>query len=305
MTEPEIGRHGDATVVDTLYKGVPAVMGCWLLHGPGPALVDPGAAACVDTLLAGVRAAGTDPGALRHLLLTHIHLDHASAAGRLVELYPQLTVWVHELGARHMVDPSRLVASAERIYGEEGLRRTFGELLPVPRERVRALRGGEMIEVSGRQLEVAYTPGHAKHHVCFLDREHFAAYAGDVAGIAIPPTRSVQLPTPPPDVDLQLWDRSLLLLQRFHPRHLRIAHYGEVGAGAPALLERVRRRLREQGEMVRAGMGEEEFARVLAEQLRREAGGKAAGPYEALLGPRDNWRGLRRYWDKVAESADR
>ena len=297
MTAGETERYGDATVVDTLYKGVPHVMGAWLLHAERPALVDPGPASRVETLLEGIAAAGTDPADLRDVLLTHIHLDHASATGRLVQLYPQLTVWVHEAGAPHLVDPGRLIASAERIYGASELAETFGEILPVPAGRVRALSGGEMIEVAGRELEVAYTPGHAKHHVCFLDREYFAAYAGDVAGIAIPPTRVVALPTPPPDIDLEAWDDSLRLLEHFHPRHLRIAHYGQVSRGAPELLERVRERLRAWGELVRAGMGEEEFADHVEAELRGEAGAKAAGPYAALLGPRDNWQGLRRYWE--------
>ena len=168
------------------------VIGAWDLGG---AIVDPGPESRMETLLEGLTE---EP---RALLLTHIHLDHAGAAGALVERFPGLEVWVHAKGAPHLVDPARLLASAQRIYGDR-MGPLWGRVVPVPERNLRVLDGGETIEVAGRALAVEYTPGHASHHVVYFDDSDGTAYVGDVAGVRIPPSDLVQPPTPPPDIDV-------------------------------------------------------------------------------------------------------
>ena len=164
-------------------------------------IVDPGPQSTEDTLLEAL--GGERP---RALLLTHIHFDHAGAAGSLVRRWPDLDVYVHERGARHLANPERLVASAARLYGgEEGLRETWGEVVPVPEDRLHILTGGETV----LGFEVAYTPGHASHHVCYFHADSGWAFVGDMAGVRIPPSDLTLAPTPPPDIDVEAWERSL------------------------------------------------------------------------------------------------
>src|SRR5919197_3986977 len=183
-----------ARLIDVLQRGRERVIGCWDLGG---VLVDPGPESRIETLLEGV---GEEPSAL---LLTHIHLDHAGASGALVERFPALEVWVHERGAPHLADPQKLLQSARRLYGDD-MDRLWGRVVPVPEQNLRVLEGGETIETRGRELEVLYTPGHASHHVVYLDRADGTAYVGDVGGVRIPPADRVVPPTPPPDVDVPL-----------------------------------------------------------------------------------------------------
>ncbi len=180
---------------------MPRTIGVYLLDtSEGLALFDCGPSSCLAALKAGLAARGVALGDVKHLLLSHIHLDHAGAAGSLVREQPELQVWVSEVGAPHLVDPSRLERSARRLYGEtfDGL---WGELAPVPEENVRIAEG----RVAG--LEVFPSPGHASHHVCYFDGS--TLYAGDAAGVRIQPSRVVLPPTPPPDVDVEAWYRTL------------------------------------------------------------------------------------------------
>ncbi len=187
-------------IIDLRHVGRERVIGCWQV---GQALVDPGPSSCLDTLLEAL-----DGWRPRALLLTHIHLDHAGASGSLVARWPDLEVYVHERGARHMADPGRLLESARRLYGAD-MDRLWGEFLPVPEGNLRVLSGGERIEVQGTPgpFEVAYTPGHASHHVSYLHRG--TAFVGDVGGVRIMPESLTIPPTPPPDIDLEAWHRSL------------------------------------------------------------------------------------------------
>src|SRR4051812_28394513 len=185
-------------------------------------LVDPGPESAVETLLEGL--GGEQP---RALLLTHIHFDHAGATGRLVERWPDLPVYVHERGARHMIDPERLVASARQIWGED-FDRLWGEVVPVPEQNIRVLTGGEDVE----GFHVEYTPGHAKHHVSYFHGSSGHAYVGDVAGIRIPPTSVVRAPTPPPDIDVDAWFESLDLIESHEPTAGVLPHLGGGGGGA-------------------------------------------------------------------------
>src|SRR6476646_1172167 len=173
--------------IDVRHLGRPDVIGCWEVDG---ALVDPGPESSLPTLLA---ALGEEEP--RALLLTHIPLDHAAATGAMVRRWPDLEVYVHERGAPHLIDPSRLLASAERLYGDQ-MERLWGEIVPVPEANVTALAGGETV----LGMRAAYTPGHASHHVCYLDEESGTAFVGDVAAVRIPGSDFVVPPTPPPDI---------------------------------------------------------------------------------------------------------
>lgn len=214
-------------LIDVRHLGRERVIGAYLVDG---CIVDCGPTSSLDGLLAGLGDERPE-----RLLLTHIHLDHAGGAGALVERWPDLEVWVHERGAPHVADPGKLVASATRLYGED-MDRLWGEVLPVPQENLRVLRGGETIG----DWRVAYTPGHASHHVSFLHEPSGTAFAGDTAGVRIPTSGVVLAPTPPPDVDLEAWPRSIEAIAAWRPERLAVTHFGaweDVGAHLAELRE--------------------------------------------------------------------
>ena len=254
-------------------------------HEVDGVVVDPGPASSVEGLLAGL------DGEPRALLLTHIHLDHAGAAGVLARTFPSLTVYVHERGAPHLVDPSRLLASAERLYGDD-MQRLWGEVAPVPAERVQALSGGETVE----GMRVAYTPGHASHHVCYLHEASGEAFVGDVAGVRLPGSTYTVAPTPPPEIDVEAWETSLDEVAGWSPTALCLTHFGRF-EDVSEQLGRLRHSLHERAERARA-MSSEQFAawseaesRAALDEDSAEALLQAAPP--DMLGV-----GLRRYWEK-------
>jgi len=270
-------------VIDVMHLGRPHVIGCWEVDG---CLVDPGPESSMETLL---EALGDEQP--RALLLTHIHLDHAAATGALVRRWPQLEVYVHERGARHLVDPSRLLASAEQLYGEE-MERLWGEIVPVPEANVRPLAGGE--DVLG--MRVAYTPGHASHHVCYLHEETGTAFVGDVAAVRIPPSDLVVPPTPPPDIDVETWLESIAIVESWRPERLALTHFGQIDDPIEHL-ETVRVRLREEAELAQQ-LSEQEY-----EHRHRLRVAESADPITAemliqCVPPEYQWRGLDRYWRK-------
>ena len=201
-------------LVDVEHLGHDRVIAAYLVDG---CLVDPGPASSLAGLLRGLGDERPE-----RLLLTHIHLDHAGAAGALVERWPDLEVWVHERGAPHVEDPSKLVASATRLYGDD-MDRLWGEILPVPRENLRVLTSEEQTIGPWR---VAYTPGHASHHVSYLHEPTATLFAGDVAGVRIPPEGLVLAPTPPPDIDFTAWHASLDLLESWKAERVAVTHFG-------------------------------------------------------------------------------
>jgi glyoxylase-like metal-dependent hydrolase (beta-lactamase superfamily II) len=274
-------------VIDVKHLGREHVIGCWEVDG---VLIDPGPQSCEDTLLA--ELGGERP---RALLLTHIHFDHAGAAGALVRRWPDLPVYVHERGAPHLVDPERLVASAARLYGgEEGLARLWGEVVPVPEANLRVLKGGER-NVEGA-FTVEYTPGHASHHVCYLHEPSGWAFVGDMAGVRVPAFEFTLAPTPPPDIDVEAWERSLETIGAWQPQGLGLTHFGPV-EDASAQLERVRAQLHRQVALA-ARQDPDAFAAALSEQARAEAGedGEAliqAAPPDQLYMGLDRWRRKR------------
>ena len=276
--------------IDLRFGGRERVIGVYLLEtGDGPALFDCGPSTCVERLREGLRGRGLALTDLRHLLLSHIHLDHAGAAGVLVREHPGLRVHVSEVGAPHLVDPTRLERSARRLYGAE-FDALWGELAPVPERNVDVVRR----DVLG--LECFPSPGHARHHVCYVDRDG-TLYAGDAAGVRIQPARYVMPPTPPPELDLEAWEASLDEIERRAPDRLALIHFGVVSEPAPHLAE-LRRRLREWGAIVERGAGEEEFAAAVRAEMDEER-----PAYEAAIPIRQSYAGLKRYWDKRREAA--
>jgi glyoxylase-like metal-dependent hydrolase (beta-lactamase superfamily II) len=277
-----------ARLIDLVHQGLDRVIGAWVIDG---VVVDPGPEPRMEALLGGL---GGEPP--RALLLTHIHLDHAGASGALVRRFPSLPVYVHEAGAPHLADPSKLLASAERLYGDQ-METLWGKVLPVPEGNLRPLRGGE--EVEG--FRVAHTPGHAVHHVAYLGLRHGDAYVGDVAGVRIPPAELVLAPTPPPEIDLEAWGRSLEVVEGWSPRSLRLTHFGEVDAVAEHLAA-VRESLSRWAEAARAGDRDRFLSAV--EDAVGKGGSEAAERYRLAVPPEHMWLGLERYWQKRGVFAD-
>jgi len=214
------------TLLDNLWMGQPRSIAAGLLESDGHrAIVDPGPGSTLETLHQNLRAHGMGVGDLDAILLTHIHLDHAGATGALVGENPRLAVYVHKIGAPHVIDPSKLLASAQRLW-PNGLQRLFGETLPVPAENLRILEGGETLTLGSRQVEVVYTPGHASHHVSYFDNREGVAFVGDTAGVRIEGNSYVMPATPPPDIDLGVWDTSFAAILERKPARLFLTHFG-------------------------------------------------------------------------------
>jgi glyoxylase-like metal-dependent hydrolase (beta-lactamase superfamily II) len=252
----------------------------------GDLLIDCGPASRVQTLLE--ELGDVRP---RVLALTHIHLDHAGAAGTLVERWPDLEVWVHERGAPHLVDPSRLLASATRLYGDD-MDRLWGEVRAIPEANLRVLRGGEALE----GLEVAYTPGHASHHVSYWHPQTRTAFVGDVAGVRVAPSAYVLAPTPPPDIDVEAWQDSIARLRAWHPEQLAIAHFGTFG-DVPAHLDAIERSLLLAAQRAHE-LSLEEFVAATRADIDADEAARGAAAY-VLGAPLDQtYAGLERYWSK-------
>ncbi len=290
--------------IDLNFRGSQRVIATAVLAGPdGLVLIDPGPTSCLATLEAGLRDRGHTLRDVRSLLLTHIHLDHAGAAGTIVERVPGVRVHVHERGAPHMIDPEKLLASATRLYGDQ-MDTLWGAFLPVPADRIGVLQGGERLEAAGRSLRVAYTPGHAKHHVSYLDEQSGMAYVGDTGGVRVSGDYLIA-PTPPPDIDLEAWHSSLDAIDAWQPVSLFLTHFGPV-TPARAHLSRFRQTLTAAAEAVKAllaaGGSDEEKLRLFVDQMRRDVrkalpeheakAAELAAPFEQL------WPGLVRYWQK-------
>ena len=271
--------------IDVKHRGLDKVIACFEVDG---ILVDPGPQSCEETLLEAL--GGERPKAL---LLTHIHFDHAGASGALVRRWPDLDVYVHERGAPHMANPEKLVASAARLYGgEEGLRDTWGDVVPIPEERLQILSGGESV----LGFDVQYTPGHASHHVCYFHRDSGVAFVGDMAGVRIPPAPLTLAPTPPPDIDVEAWERSLETIAAWEPQTLALTHFGTAGDPA-AQLAAVRESLRWQADLAGAH-DQDTFMATLHQRIAERAPEdvdeiELAAPLDHLFLGLDRWHRKR------------
>jgi glyoxylase-like metal-dependent hydrolase (beta-lactamase superfamily II) len=270
--------------LDLRFQGDERVIGVYLLQtDDGPALFDCGPSTCAPELKARLAEHGLELGDVRHLLLSHIHLDHAGAAGALVREHPGLQVHVSEIGAPHLADPSRLEASARRLYGGD-FDRLWGELAAVPEENLNVV-GDRVLG-----LRCLPTPGHASHHVCYFDGE--TLYAGDAAGVRIQPSEFVLPPTPPPEFDLEAWNTSIGTIERLGPERLALIHFGIAGDPAEHLAQ-LRQRLQAWTDQVFRGTSEEDFVLAARSEL-----GPDALEYETAMPLWQSYAGLARYRDK-------
>jgi glyoxylase-like metal-dependent hydrolase (beta-lactamase superfamily II) len=309
MTGTNQTLPADLRLIDDMHLGNPHVIATYLLLGDEPALVDPGPTSTLATLEAGLAAHGLATGDLRALFLTHIHLDHAGAAGTLATRHPQLRVYVHQRGAPHLVNPEKLLRSASRLYGSE-MERMWGEVRAVPEQQMTVLAGGETLRLGRRVLRVFDAPGHATHHVVYFEEASGVVFVGDNGGIHLPTMDRPTPATPPPDIDLAAWNRTLDTLLALDPRRLLLTHFGP--ANDPALhIDYYRACLAHWAEFVRVGMrGDADETtqiarlRLLAEASIDPQATETERHSWRLAAPIDQcWQGLARYWRKREEAA--
>jgi glyoxylase-like metal-dependent hydrolase (beta-lactamase superfamily II) len=287
--------------IDLEFLGRPHVIATAVARGAGGVgLIDPGPTSCLETLQLGLQQQGISLSDVTHILLTHVHLDHAGATGTILRRHPEIAVFVHRRGAPHLVDPTKLVQSATRLWGNE-MERLWGEVLPVPPASLTELEGGERIAAGGRHFDVAYTPGHASHHVSYYDASSGVAFVGDTGGMLID-QGTVIPPTPPPDIDLELWSDSVRAIEAWSPTTLFRTHFGPSTRGRAELVEMldllgvmagmVRESLDEPGsDEMRGAKFAERFRQLLRRDMtdaQLDAYGLSA-PFHLL------WLGLARY----------
>lgn len=292
--------------VDLNFMGTEQVIASFLLIGDRSAsIIETGPTSCLDHLQAGLKKNGVSPEDVREVFLTHIHLDHAGASGHVAELLPNATFYVHELGHQHLVDPSKLVKSATRIYGDR-MEELWGDAHPVPENRIVILGDGDEVETAGGILVAHDTPGHAYHHLAYLEPESGSLFAGDVAGIRLPGQSYVRPPTPPPEIDVEAWVRSIERIRTIDPGTLHPTHFGtfdDVDRHLSELEQRLQDWLLFVEEQVDEGASPEEIseelrikgdAEMLAEGAKPEESEHydLAGNYEMLTA------GILRYVEK-------
>jgi glyoxylase-like metal-dependent hydrolase (beta-lactamase superfamily II) len=297
------------TGVDTQMAGRPRLTSGYLLHGDEPALVETGPTTSAEAVISGLDEIGLGPDDLAHIVVTHIHLDHAGGVGTLCRHFPRATVWVHDRGAPHLADPERLVRSVARVYGEERMRELFGPVEPVPAERLRPIAEGDLIPLGGRSLEVIYTPGHASHHVALVDSLSGAVFTGDALGVHLPDARVLRPATPPPDIDIELGVASIERIRERARTVMLFSHFGPVSA-VDELCSIAASRLRKWADIVRRGLDETDDLARIAELLERETASEFDGvpasdreSYEVASTMQMNAAGLIRYWKKKSEPA--
>jgi glyoxylase-like metal-dependent hydrolase (beta-lactamase superfamily II) len=275
--------------IDLMHLGVDRIVGVYVVEtDDGLGLFDCGPSSTIDALEAGLAARGLELQEIRHLLLSHVHLDHAGAAGSLVREHPGLRVHVSAIGAPHVVDPERLERSARRLWGD-AFDEIWGALEPVPAENV------DVVGDSAAGLEVFPTPGHASHHVSYLTRDG-TLHAGDAVGVRIQPGRHVFPAAPPPDIDLEAWEQTLQEIERRRPARLALTHFG-VAEDTETHIERMREELARAAGRVRSGMSQDEF--VAAMRADVAASDEHDVAYYERAGPMwQTYLGLKRYWEK-------
>jgi glyoxylase-like metal-dependent hydrolase (beta-lactamase superfamily II) len=276
--------------IDLHHLGAERVIGSYLVEtDDGLALFDCGPTTAIPALEQGLVQRGLALSDIRHLLLSHIHLDHAGAAGALVRRQPELQVHVSEIGAPHLIDPARLERSARRLYGD-AFDDLWGELVPVPEQNVHIVRDSTL------GLETFPTPGHASHHVCYLGADG-TLYAGDAAGVRIQPDAYAAPPTPPPEFDLNAWNQTLNAIERRNPVRLALIHFGVIDDPPPHLAQ-LRRRL---SGWASEPLPEEEWLAKREAELTAES--RSPEAYQRAMPLWQSYAGLRRYWDKTGVSA--
>jgi glyoxylase-like metal-dependent hydrolase (beta-lactamase superfamily II) len=299
----------DISILDTNWVGRTHSIAAALLESGGHyTIIDPGPESTYATLRERLNGRGLSVAQLDAILLTHIHLDHAGASGSLVRDNPGIAVYVHNLGAPHMLDPSRLLASAQRLWPDT-LHQLFGETLPVPKENLRILEGGETLNLGARKLEVAYTPGHASHHVSYFDAAEGVAFVGDTTGIRIDNGPYILPATPPPDISLEIWESSFATILKRQPSRLFLTHFGFADNPAEHI-DQFRRRLHRWAELaaeiLRSASSEadakEVFVARAQAEMQQQLGAEEADHHAFTAGLDLSFLGLARYLRKRAEA---
>jgi len=296
----------DIAYVDLNFQNTSKAIATGVYGGDAVVLVDPGPGSCIDTLTGLLQAQGIAVRDIQSILITHIHLDHAGATGLLVQENPKIQVFVHEKGAPHVIDPSKLINSANQLWGVEGVARLWGKTLPVPQENLHILGEHDRITAGGHVFDVKYTPGHASHHVSYFDEQTGIVWAGDTAGLRFTSQIFTLPPTPPPDIDLEAWRGSIATLRAWGPETVFITHFGPYG-NVPEHLDDLERSLTAAADVVKRILQTdvpdeakyEQFKKAVFEYIH------AAGIPEDEIAPLEhvgplefNWRGLVRYWKK-------
>jgi glyoxylase-like metal-dependent hydrolase (beta-lactamase superfamily II) len=301
--------------IDTQMFGRPRMTSAYLVEAREPAIVETGPTTSVDAVREGLQALEIGPDDLAHIVVTHIHLDHAGGAGALAPHFPRATVWVHERGAPHLADPSKLVASAARVYGKDRLRELFGPVHPVAADRLRSLTDGDRVPLGDRELEALYTPGHAGHHVALADSASGGIFVGDAVGVFLPDVGLLRPATPPPEFDLELAVASLERIAGREPPLILFSHFGpspQVAELCRLATERLRRWTAVVEEILRQTNDVPEVARRLQADTDDEVRGAgsrwdpdALERYELLSSYHMNAMGLIRYLEKSRQQAPR
>src|SRR5918997_1382293 len=299
-------------IMDLGFMETEEIIASFLLTGEGSAaIVETGPTTCIENFMQGLKDRGVAPEDVEKVFLTHVHLDHAGASGDLVERLPNAVFYVHEVGYPHIVDPSTLLKSAARIYGEENMYEMFGEPQPVPEDRLRELKGGEEIETVDGLITAHYTPGHAYHHLAYLEPRSGMLFAGDVAGMRLPRPSYVKPPTPPPEGDVEAWNGSIQTIRGIAPEGLCPTHFGsyeDVERHLGELEQRLEDWLLLVEERMDEGRYQEDIVEELEakgdeEMLREGAGPQETERYELAAGYEMLVAGLMRYVSKQRESA--
>jgi glyoxylase-like metal-dependent hydrolase (beta-lactamase superfamily II) len=298
------------TAIDTFFAGRERYTASYLLAAEQPAIVETGPTTSAEHLVAGLERLGIGRSDLAHIVVTHIHLDHAGGVGRIAEHFPRATVWVHERGAPHLADPARLIASAARVYGQARMVSLFGPVEPVPAQRLRPVDDGDRIHLGDRSIDVVYAPGHAAHQVALVDSATGAVFAGDALGIHVPAVPALRPATPPPDFDVDLAIESIETIRaRASAGVVLFSHFGPVDE-VDRICDLAIRRTRGWANVVRETLRRtddlDEVVAALEDEARRdvETGAEAAidlDRLEVLSSVRINAMGLLRYWRKRAE----
>jgi glyoxylase-like metal-dependent hydrolase (beta-lactamase superfamily II) len=292
------------TAIDTFYGGRERYTASYLVDAREPAIVETGPTPSFDHVVGGLEKLGVGADDLAHVVVTHIHLDHAGGVGAIAERFPRATVWVHERGARHLADPTRLVASATSIYGPTRMDELFGTVAPVPAQRIRSLADGDRVELGDRSLLATATPGHAKHQVALLDSDTGAVFTGDALGIHPPDVPVLRPATPPPDYDLELAVDSIERIRALAGETLLFSHFGPVRE-IDRICDVAVRRFRDWTEAVRRAMERtddlDEIVVALEAESRRDLATGAQADLdldrlELLSSVRMNAMGIVDYW---------
>lgn len=311
MTEVEPLAEG-VHAVDTGTAGMMKVTAAYVIDAPRPTLIECGPARSINNVIQALSSVGIGPADLAYLILSHIHLDHAGGAGDIAEAFPNATVLVSEVGARHLVDPTRLNASSRRVYGDTLMDTVFGDCTPIWAERIRGVADGDRLDLGGgRHLELLYTPGHAKHHIAAFDPDAGLLFVGDSVGVKLPGMSAIRPATPPPDFDLILAQHTLDRYRTLKPAALYLAHYGPIDVTPAEALDEASARLSAWAKTAEAAMAEhselDHVAETLAARFADDTepaatdGPEASRRVTLLSGYKSNAMGLMRYFTLRAE----